>query len=44
MTSKAKQIKMIRKRKDKAHKPNVKADRKRIEKNHEVLTKLAQED
>jgi hypothetical protein len=44
MTSKSKQIKMIRKRKDKAHKANVKTDQKRIEKNHEVLTNLAKQD
>jgi hypothetical protein len=44
MTSKAKQIKMIRKRKDKAHKANLKTDQKRIARNHEVLSNLAKEE
>ena len=37
MTSKTYQIKMIRKRKKRAHKANRKADQKRISQNHNVL-------
>jgi hypothetical protein len=44
MTSKAKQIKMIRKRKKKANKANLKADQKRIDNNNEVLVNLAREE
>lgn len=43
MTSKTYQVKMIRKKKRKAHKENRKADYKRILKNEEVLAKLAEE-
>lgn len=39
MTSKAKQLKMIRKRKKSAHKANRKADQKRIDMNNELLKK-----
>lgn len=37
MTSKTYQKKMIKKRKDRAHKPNRKADQKRIERNLAVI-------
>lgn len=37
MTSKTYQIKMIRKRKNRAHKANRKVDQKRIAQNHEIL-------
>jgi hypothetical protein len=37
MTSKTCQKKMIKKRKRHAHKANLRADRKRLEKNHAVL-------
>lgn len=39
MTSKTKQIKIIRKNKQRAHKANRKADQKRIDKNNELLHK-----
>jgi len=38
MTSKTNQIKMIRKRKKRAHKANRKVDQKRIAQNNEVLS------
>ena len=37
MSSKTYQKKMIRKRKQHAHRANLRADRKRMEKNHAVL-------
>jgi hypothetical protein len=37
MTSKSHQKKMIKKRKERAHKANRKADQKRIERNHAVI-------
>ncbi len=37
MSSKTYQKNMIKKRKQRAHKANLKADQKRIAKNHEVL-------
>lgn len=43
MTSKTYKVKMIRKKKKKAHKANLKVDQKRILKNEEVLAKLAEE-
>jgi hypothetical protein len=39
MTSKTDQKKMIKKRKRHAHKANLKADQKRIDKNHEILNR-----
>lgn len=37
MTSKTHQKKMIKKRKDRAHKANRKADQKRMQRNHAVI-------
>lgn len=37
MTSKTHQIKMIRKRKKRAHKANRKADQKRMARNHAIV-------
>jgi hypothetical protein len=37
MASKAQQLKVIRKHKNKAHKANRKADQKRIDQNHDLL-------
>ena len=42
MSSKTYQKKMIKKRKRHAHKANLRADRKRMEKNHAVLYPQAQ--
>ena len=39
MTSKTYQIKMIRKKKRRAHKANRKVDQKRFDRNHEILSK-----
>ena len=44
MASKAKKTKSIRNRKKRAHKPNLKADEKRIQKNREILRDLASKD
>jgi hypothetical protein len=44
MTSKTYQVKMIRKKKRKAHKENRKVDQKRMLKNEQVLAKLAEQD
>jgi hypothetical protein len=44
MSSNSKQVKIIRKNKKKAHKPNLKADIKRDQKNREVLKELAAKD
>lgn len=44
MTSKTYQIKMIRKKKRKAHKQNRKVDQQRMLKNEQVLAKLAEQD
>jgi hypothetical protein len=44
MASKRKKTKAIRNRKKRANKSNLKADRKRIEKNREALRKLAEQD
>ena len=41
MSSKSKKTKAIRKNKIKENKPNLKADRKRIENNQEILRGLA---
>ena len=44
MTSDSKKIKAIRTWKDKPHKANLKANIKRIQKNTEILRKLAEKD
>lgn len=44
MTSKAKKTKARRNNKEKAHKANLKADIKRIQKNNELLKELAEKD
>ena len=44
MASKTKKARNIRKWKDKANKPNLKTDAKRIEKNREILKDLAAAD
>ena len=44
MASKTKKTKAIRKWKKRANKANIKADKKRIEKNREILRELAEKD
>ena len=44
MSSNSKQVKIIRKNKVKANKPNLKVDRKRDQKNREVLKEFAEKD
>jgi hypothetical protein len=44
MSSNSKQVKIIRKNKVKANKPNLKADKKRDQQNRKVLKELAEKD